>query len=279
MQLRGRFRWWWRKQLVQRASEKGEREGLPIVFGNAIPKSGSKLLFNILRGLPRLGPFVDTGLNEIKPYFRGQPTPQAWIRAQLQALQPGDVRFGYLYATPENIALLAQPGWAHFLILRDPRDVVVSEVFYALQINPDHLLHKHLTSLDDMEARLNSLIRGIPGGPLKRVGVREHYQRFLPWIRQGGVHVVRFEALLDRPRQSLSAMLNHLKGCGFEPRLSHERTLDVLQRQMSPEKSVTFRKGKTGDWRNHFTAANKRVFKEIAGELLIQLGYEADTDW
>jgi hypothetical protein len=279
IQLRGRLRWWWRKQLMRRSTEARERQDLPIVFGNAIPKSGSKLLFNILRGLPKVGPFVDTGLNEIKPYFNDRPTPQSWIRAQLQALEPGDVRFGYLYATTENMAQLSQPGWAHFLILRDPRDVVVSEVFYALEINPDHLLHEQLASLEDMEARLNMLIRGIPHGPLARVDVRGHYRRFLPWLQQENVHAVRFEDLLERPRPALSAMLTHLTERGFDPKISHETAVDVLQRQMAPEKSETFRKGKTGEWRNHFTERNMQVFKDVAGDLLIRLGYESDADW
>jgi hypothetical protein len=279
IQLRGRLRWWWRKLLLRRTTGNGQRKSLPIVFGNAIPKSGSTLLFNILRGLPKIGPFTDTGLNEIKPYFRGQPTSQAWIQAQLQALGPGDVRFGYLYASPENIALLSRPGWAHYLILRDPRDVIVSEVFYALEINQGHLLHGFLASQEDIEARLNVLIRGIPEGPLKRVDVRGHYLRFLPWLQQDSVHVVRFEALLGQPRQALSAMLDHLNEHGFELKLSRERTLGILQGQMAPEKSVTFRKGQTGDWRTHFTELNKQVFKDVAGDLLVQLGYEADTDW
>ena len=34
-----------------------------------------------------------------------------------------------------------------------------------------------------------------------------------------------------------------------------------------------------GDWKNHFTEEDRRVFKEEAGELLIRLGYEEDLDW
>jgi len=34
-----------------------------------------------------------------------------------------------------------------------------------------------------------------------------------------------------------------------------------------------------GDWRNYFTARDKEIYKEEAGELLIRLGYERDLDW
>ncbi|MBP1693986.1 MAG: hypothetical protein H6Q37_1869, partial [Chloroflexi bacterium] len=33
----------------------------PAVFGNAMPKSGSHLINQILQGLTRIGPFVNTG--------------------------------------------------------------------------------------------------------------------------------------------------------------------------------------------------------------------------
>ena len=39
------------------------------------------------------------------------------------------------------------------------------------------------------------------------------------------------------------------------------------------------RKGVSGDWRNKFTPEHKARFKEIAGDLLIELGYEKDKNW
>ena len=39
------------------------------------------------------------------------------------------------------------------------------------------------------------------------------------------------------------------------------------------------RKGVSGDWREVFTERDKRIFKEEAGELLVELGYEDDLGW
>jgi hypothetical protein len=51
-------------------------------------------------------------------------------------------------------------------------------------------------------------------------------------------------------------------------------------RKRGEEDSSSFhRKGVAGDWRGVFTERDKEVFKEAAGELLIQLGYERDDDW
>jgi len=41
----------------------------------------------------------------------------------------------------------------------------------------------------------------------------------------------------------------------------------------------TFRKGRAGGWREEFSEEHKRAMKEVAGGLLIDLGYESGTDW
>jgi len=45
------------------------------------------------------------------------------------------------------------------------------------------------------------------------------------------------------------------------------------------DKQSHYRKGKAGDWRNHFTPEHVERFKEAFGDILIQTGYEAHYDW
>ena len=40
-----------------------------------------------------------------------------------------------------------------------------------------------------------------------------------------------------------------------------------------------YRKGRGGDWRNHFYGKVKERFRECHGELVIKLGYSQDMDW
>jgi len=40
-----------------------------------------------------------------------------------------------------------------------------------------------------------------------------------------------------------------------------------------------YRKGISGDWKSYFTEDHKKIFKDIAGDLLIKLGYEKDYHW
>lgn len=43
--------------------------------------------------------------------------------------------------------------------------------------------------------------------------------------------------------------------------------------------SYTFRKGVIGGWRSVLSDEHKDEFKKLAGNLLIELGYEKDLDW
>jgi sulfotransferase 6B1 len=279
IQLRGRLRWKVRRMRTIARDGLGAINELPIVFGNGIPKSGSTLLFNILRGLDRLGPFVNTGLNSIKPYLHGEPTPPIWIKDQLDALGPGDIRFGYLYPIPENIEMLRRDNLAHFFIVRDPRDAIISSIYWALEVSPRHNLRQYYTSLPSMEEIIFKEIDGFAEGALRLAGVQERYERWLGWLEQPDVLILRFEDLISQRKEQLVRCLDFLEIYGFKPTISRAAAIAVLEEQTAPKKADTFRKGKAGGWREHFTDRNIERFKKSAGDLLIRLGYEDDLEW
>jgi hypothetical protein len=43
--------------------------------------------------------------------------------------------------------------------------------------------------------------------------------------------------------------------------------------------SNTFRKGQIGGWREEFSAEHERAVKGGLGSLLVELGYEAGSNW
>lgn len=90
---------------------------------------------------------------------------------------------------------------------------------------------------------------------------------------------VRYEDLLERPVEETRALLDFLgadsteqttRRCvemaGFERRSNRKRGQE--------DSSSRYRKGVTGDWKNTFTEEDRRIFEEIAGDLLAKLGYE-----
>jgi hypothetical protein len=95
---------------------------------------------------------------------------------------------------------------------------------------------------------------------------------------------VRYEELLERPVEEVQRLLRFLGADSTEEvasscveKTGFERRSD---RKRGQEDSASrSRKGVAGDWRNAFTEEDKRVFKEVAGELLIKLGYEEGYTW
>ena len=96
---------------------------------------------------------------------------------------------------------------------------------------------------------------------------------------------VRYEDLLAEPVGEARRLLQFL-GADSGEEVARECVEAASFEQLSggrnkgeEDSSSFYRKGVAGDWKNHFTKEDKRVFKEEAGELLIRLGYEEDLDW
>ncbi len=51
------------------------------------------------------------------------------------------------------------------------------------------------------------------------------------------------------------------------------------QKEKRGDLAKNISKGQAGSWRELFTAADKALFKSIAGQTLIDWGYEQDLNW
>jgi uncharacterized protein YhaN len=158
--------------------------------------------------------------------------------------------------------------------------MLVSHVFYATQMHTGHGMHRYYTeNLGTMEERLNAAIQGVdePGAELSPIRLK--YDGYLGWLDQPEVLCLRFEDLILDRAAALGRILDYLVLRGFISRLPRQQEIAILEQAISPKKSGTFRKGQPGNWREHFTEANKTSFKRQAGDLLIRLGYEEDQNW
>jgi Sulfotransferase domain len=96
---------------------------------------------------------------------------------------------------------------------------------------------------------------------------------------------VRYEDLLAEPVGEVRRLLEFLGADSDEEvvracvEAASFEQLSGGRSQGEEDSSSFYRKGVAGDWRNHFTKEDRRVFREEAGELLIRLGYEEDLDW
>jgi hypothetical protein len=61
--------------------------------------------------------------------------------------------------------------------------------------------------------------------------------------------------------------------------MEESKAVEELEAMINPQRSPTFRQGKSGGWKTQFSPENKAIFKDIAGDLLVRLGYEKDGNW
>ena len=273
-------RWRFRRALSTLRWGVEKRNNAPVVFANAMPKSGSHLIIQILHGLTKLGPFVNPGFPPVNRSEDNRKLPPEAILANIQRLRPGDLGYGYIHAQEPFLSELIRPGVATLFVFRDPRDMIVSHVFYATEIHKGHGMHQYYTQvLNTTEERINAQILGVNDPGFELSPIRVKYEAYLGWLEQPEILCLRFEDLiLDRDR-SLSRLLDFLEEKGITTLVPRQKAIEELKRTIAPNRSGTFRKGKPGNWREHFTTDNIARFKETSGDLLLRMGFELDHDW
>jgi hypothetical protein len=255
-------------------------QNAPIIFGNAMPKSGSHLLTQILGGLISLGPFVNPGFPPVNRSESNQPLSSENIVHNLKRMKYGDIRYGYIHAEEPYLSILTNNNRATIFLYRDPRDLLVSHVFYATEMYKGHGMHQYYTKvLSSMEERINAAIQGVvePGYELPSVVKRFEY--YLGWLSQPEILSLKFENLILDRDTTLGRLLEFLETRGFSANIERKTAINLLGKSVEPQKSGTFRKGIPGGWREYFSEANKSMFKQVVGDLLIKLGYETDNNW
>jgi hypothetical protein len=254
--------------------------GWPVLLGISFPKSGTHLLDQILLGFNRVAPF-SRRLHSFYAEYEGdsgRKRPPGQALRWLDSLRPGDIASAHLFARPEAISRVCSPTFVPYFIFRDPRDVVVSHVFYVTDMEPDHVHHDYYQSLPDFEARLRVSILGRPDIDIEFPNIAERFAPYLGWLDRPSVMSIHFEDLIHERSKTLNCIIEHF--LTRVPLQADRRLLfESLENSIAPSRSPTFRSGKTGEWKQHFTDEHKRLFKGVAGDLLIKLGFEENNDW
>ena len=157
--------------------------------------------------------------------------------------------------------------------------MLISQVFFATDMHEEHGMHAFYKSLPDFGERLEVAITGIDRDGLKMVSVKQRYKGVFEWLEQPQVMCIRFEDLINKRDATLNVMLDQVEKTGYNIPTPREEALEALVEAINPKKSHTFRSGKTGGWREYFTEEHKTLFKEVAGDLLVKLGYEENNNW
>ena len=145
-----------------------------------------------------------------------------------------------------------------------------------------HRAHRYFKHrLDNNDQRISV---GILGIPIQEVNYRypDIKARFAPykkWLDEDGVYSVKYEDLISKGRdkvlQEMIDFYSEKAGMSFEK----ENVLNRVIKNIFFFFLHTFRTGKSGNWKTLFNERHKRLMKKVAGDLLIELGYEENYDW
>ena len=173
--------------------------------------------------------------------------------------------------------MIAAGGWRGALVIRDPRDVVVSGAHYHARSNEPWLhrprdafggrtYQEALLALPDMEARLVFELRQTGGRTIaEMLAARERYPGFA---------MVRFEDLVtDHELKAFRALFAHL---GF-PEAAMDRLLAVAERNSvfsgRVKPSLHVRSARPAQWRSEFTPAVLQAVMQRFPDAPERLGY------
>lgn len=191
------------------------------------------------------------------------------------------------------------PSFRGSHVVRDPRDLIVSGYHYHLWTNEAWCQAPHFywepvvrnpyfRYVESDPARFPSAesyqtyLRGLDperGLILESVWRKHLFDRMRRWKPSAAIFESTYEAIVGNEVELFGKMFDHY---GFAPRLK-ERGLQVVE-QFSLKNAATgeqkhTRKGTSRQWVEEFTPQVKTLFKEMQGDLLIQLGYEKDLNW
>jgi hypothetical protein len=136
----------------------------------------------------------------------------------------------------------------------------------------------------DSNVPFSTFLRQCIGGKSR---VREWADHVRGWMDNADVFCIGMEELLAHPAICVKAIADKLglpsDKCGCKlPRRIRSIADGRIQRLFSlqPESTALIHpEGGRMDWRQFFTAADRRFFAEESDDLLIKLGYEEDENW
>jgi hypothetical protein len=240
----------------------------PKVVIFACPKCGTHLATKVIHSITKATIQDCTGgLGETK---------DAAVRSILRVSKYGRIVVTHPWSDElEVMEELIPLGYKAILVIRDPRDQMVSLRDWLLE---GQWFWACPASIKDPDALLEELINGQQCYWQPVVHLNHlPFERIRKFPEESHL-IIRFESLVgakgngseeeqDRVFGELAAFLGIEH---FDPKAIDEGAYG---------ESWTFRVGQIGRWKQEFSDYHKALFKEMWGDLLIELGYEKDLNW
>jgi len=185
-------------------------------------------------------------------------------------------RFGrsHLPYHPRYYEVMWELGGKIIFLYRDPRDCIVSWAHYVDDVKGHEgfinfeigygLRLEHL----DIQERIHAILQE----------AKFEYGRFANWLDAPDdvVYKMTYEDMLYRRKSTFQDLIDWMgdelvQVLGTEFDCSKP---EYMMRRIDPDNCNTYRKGTTGDWKNHFTKEQEEFFWSEMGETMERMGYK-----
>jgi hypothetical protein len=253
---------------------------MPKIYINSFPKSGTHLALLVTLHLAKVQ----------KPHywlgsFSGNSFTTDWfsldnILPVIQGQQPGTWMMGHMGYKPEIEEAFIEAGTCMLFVYRDLRDTAVSQAYHIE--NPDDKRFRHpnkaaYMELESHEERIKAVITGLNGC----AGIIERWELYAPWLDCDWVLPIRYEEMRNEPDKIAEKVLDYIVGRTMGDEIAivfRSQYLAAIQESIknmiTTDKSVSFRAGRIGDWREEFTPEILELFNSKSNGWIERLGYE-----
>jgi len=257
------------RALARQLSDDFDRAHRPPVIVTTVPKSGTHLVQQIVTALPGTrdyGTFLAT-----VPSWARRPRTAADEARRIRSLAPGELARAHLHHRPAVVDSVRERGAFVVFVHRDPRDVIVSEAHYLADSAPWHTLHGEFAHRTPSE-RVDIGIDGLAGHNGIYPDVAGRFRLFEGWLDDADV-VLRFEDLVGDRRDDVvrDLVCTYVRASRLD--VDVDAVVSEALDAIDPDRSHTFREGRTGAWREVFTPEQAERVEKVAGAVLDRFGY------
>ena len=212
------------------------------------------------------------------------PTLKGWEKLTkrsfniLRKYPKGVFYISHFPAYQEILNLVQKQEIKVLFMVRDPRDIVISNYKYCTYIDLTHPTHKYFTNLKNDDLRLTKTIMGVPG---ILTPINDILNLFDQWRSFDNCLTIKFEDIIGKngggSNESKTECIKKISNF-LNIKLSTNQIKKIVYKS-SKKKSLTFRKGQIKNWVKEYKLEHIELFKRIAGNELINYGYENNFDW